>query len=91
MILVSLNPVEDIVVVAPSPGSTPIELLNPLSHLRGRVLAVGPGKYINGKPVRPDVKVNDMVHVPQGKAIEAIFDQKRVWITRESELLAVED
>jgi len=85
-----IKPVEDIVVIEPVTGVSPIELLNPLSYLKGRVLAVGPGQYVCGKILPPDVKVNDVVHVPQGKAIEAVFDQKRVWITRERELLAVE-
>ncbi len=85
-----INPVDDIVVIAPHAGTSPVELLNPLSYLRGRVLAVGPGLYIRGKLYPPDVKVNDMVFLAQGKAIEAVFDNKRVWITREKELLAVE-
>ena len=85
-----INPVEDIVVVAPEAGTSPLELLNPMKYLRGRVLAVGPGLYIRGKLLPPDVRVHDMVFLAKGKAIEAVFDNKRVWLTRECELLAVE-
>jgi chaperonin GroES len=87
-----LNPIEDIVVVAPEIARTAIEMLDPRSSLRGRVLAVGPGRVTSeGVLVESEIKVNDMVRLAPSKAIEAIFDSKRVWITRERELLAVED
>lgn len=87
-----IRPVEDIVVVAPAMGTTAIELLDPRSCLRGRILAVGPGRMTSdGVLIESEVQVNDMVRLAPAKAIEAIFDNKRVWITRERELLAVED
>lgn len=86
-----INPVEDIVVVAPLPPRSTIEMLRPDVFMRGRVLAVGPGLMIRGKLLVPDVKVNDTVHLAPGKSIDCVFDQKKVWITRERELLAVED
>jgi len=86
-----LEPVEDIVIIAPAPPRTAIERLCPDLFMRGRVLAVGPGVVIRGKRIAPEVKVNDIVHLMRGKSIEAVFDQDRVWITRERELIAVED
>lgn len=86
-----MTPIDDIVLIAPVIGTRASELLDPQSCLRGRVLAVGPGRITSeGVLIPPDVKVNDMVRLAPGKAIEAIFDQKRVWVTRERELLAVE-
>jgi co-chaperonin GroES (HSP10) len=86
-----ITPIEDIVVVAPEIGAGAIEVLDPRSALRGRVLAVGPGRMTSdGVLIAADIRVNDMVRLSPGKSIEAIFDQKRVWITREREILAVE-
>lgn len=86
-----INPIEDIVLVAPEMGATAIELLDPRSCLRGRVLAVGPGRVTSeGVLIEPEIRKNDMVRLAPSKSIEAIFDSKRVWITREREILAVE-
>ncbi len=86
-----IKPLEDIVVVAPSPPRTSIEMLRPDLCLRGRVLAVGPGVVICGMRIPSYVNVGDIVHLAPGKNVEAVFDNKRVWITRERELLAVEE
>lgn len=86
-----MTPIDDIVLVAPAMGTTAIELLDPRSCLRGRILAVGPGRVTSeGVLIEPEVRVNDMVRLAPGKSIEAIFDSKRVWVTREREILAVE-
>ena len=86
-----ITPIEDIVVVAPALARTAIEMLDPRSCLRGRVLAIGPGRVTSeGVLIPPEVKVNDMVRLAPGKSIEAVFDQKPVWITREREILACE-
>lgn len=86
-----MTPIEDIVLIAPAPPRGAIEMLEPMHCLRGRVLAVGPGRVTSeGVLIAPDIQVNDMVRLAPGKAIEAVFDQKRVWVTREREILAVE-
>ena len=86
-----IEPVEDVIVVMPVLGTSPIHMIDPRYDLRGRVLAVGPGRYTSDGVLIPvDVKVNDTVRLAPAKAIEAEFDGKRVWITRERELLAVE-
>lgn len=87
-----ITPIEDIVVVAPALARTAIEMLDPRSCLRGRVLAIGPGRVTSeGVLIPPEVQVNDMVRLAPSKAIEAIFDQKKIWIMRERDLLAVEE
>lgn len=77
-----VSPIDNLVFVAPEAQSGLVEIPDARRALRGRVLAAGPKVS--------EVKVNDMVRLALGKAIEAVFDQRRVWITRESELLAVE-
>lgn len=78
-----IRPIDDIVVVAPVLGRTPIELLNTRMYHRGRVLAAG--------PKCTEVKVNDTVHLEPCRSIEAVFDGKPAWITREEQILAVEE
>jgi chaperonin GroES len=86
-----VEPISDIVIVMPVLGERSIEMVDLRFDLRGRVLAVGPGRVTSeGVLIPPDVKVNDTVRLAPAKAIEAVFDSKRVWVTRESELLAVE-
>jgi hypothetical protein len=80
---ISVSPIEDLVFVAPEARAGLIEVIDPRAAFRGRVLAAGPDAR--------DVRVNDMVHLSPGKAIEAVFEQRRVWVTREPEILAVED
>lgn len=86
-----MTPIEDIVLIAPALARGAIEMLDTAQCLRGRVLAVGPGRVTSeGILIAPEVRVNDMVRLSPGKAIEAVFDQKRVWVTRCREILAVE-
>ena len=86
-----MTPISDIVLVAPEIANAVIQQLDPRGALRGRVLAVGPGHITSeGVLVPTDLKVNDMVRLAPGKSIEAVFEQKRVWVTRAREILAVE-
>ena len=53
-----ITPIEDIVVVAPALARTAIEMLDPRSCLRGRVLAIGPGRVTSeGVLIEPEIKV----------------------------------
>jgi co-chaperonin GroES (HSP10) len=86
-----VSPIDDLVFVSPELSNAIVQQLDPRVALRGRVLAVGPGRRTSdGVLVEPDVKVGDVVRLAPGKAIEAVFDQRRVWVSRERELLAVE-
>ena len=78
----SVNPIDDIVILAPLLAQTHVVVIEQRTAFRGRVLAKG--------PKATEIKVNDMVHVAPSRAIEAVFDQARCWVTRASELLAVE-
>ena len=78
----SVNPIDDIVILAPLLAQTHVVVIEQRTAFRGRVLAKGPKAM--------DIKVNDMVHVAPSRAIEAVFDKARCWVTRASELLAVE-
>lgn len=75
-------PISDLVFAGPELQAALVQLPDPRSDLRGRVLAVG--------PKATEVKVGDMVRLAPGKSIEAVFEQKRTWVTREPEILAVE-
>jgi len=86
-----MTPIEDIVLVSPVLESVAVELLDPRASLRGRVIAVGPGRLTSeGVRIEPEIRSGDMVRLAPGRSIEAVFDQRRVWVTREREVLAVE-
>ena len=86
-----MTPIDDIVLVSPVMGTTAIELLDPRSSLRGKVIAVGPGRVTSeGVLIEPEIRPGDMVHLAPGRSIEAVFGERRVWVTREREILAVE-
>ena len=79
----SVQPIGDIVFVYPEVSASKIEVLNHRAGLRGRVAAAGPEVT--------EIRVNDMVRLAPGRTIEAVFDQKQVWVTREDQILAVEE
>lgn len=54
---------------------------------KGEVLAIGDGKYIDGKLVPLSVKVSDIVLFQWGDQIK--IDSEEYFIVRESEILAV--
>jgi chaperonin GroES len=61
---------------------------------KGRVLAVGPGRYPFGSGVRVPmtVKVGDLVHHAAHPGFDVtLSDGKEVLVIRESELLVIED
>jgi len=56
---------------------------------RGKVLAVGPGKYEDGKLVPMSVKVGDKVLYGKYSGTEITLDNEQFLILRESDVLAV--
>ena len=56
---------------------------------RGKVLAVGPGKYEDGKLVPLDVKKGDRILIGKYSGSEIKIDGEEYVILREDEILAV--
>jgi chaperonin GroES len=56
---------------------------------QGEILAVGPGRYEDGKRIPPDVKVGDTVLYGKYSGTEVTLDGDQVLILRESDVLAV--
>jgi chaperonin GroES len=56
---------------------------------QGEILAVGPGRYEDGKRIPPDVKVGDKVLYGKYSGTEVTLDGEQVLILRESDVLAV--
>lgn len=54
---------------------------------RGKVIAVGKGRYDDGVLITPQVKVGDSVLFQWGDQIK--FDDKEYFIVRESEIIAI--
>jgi co-chaperonin GroES (HSP10) len=88
-----IEPLGDLVFIVPeSEDGLKIASIDARTSLRGRVVAVGPGLPLpEGGYLPCDVKVGDIVRLSPGRTIEAVFNQQRTWITRESTLLAVEE
>jgi chaperonin GroES len=55
----------------------------------GEILAVGPGRYDDGKRVPMDVKVGDKVLFGKYSGTEVMIDGEPLLILRESDVLAV--
>lgn len=84
-----MKPLGELCVIAPCIDS-PL-LLDPRIALRGRVMAAGPGRPLpDGRLAPMEVRENDVVRIKQGNAIEGIYQGKRIWIVRESDLLCIE-
>src|SRR5271167_33589 len=56
---------------------------------QGQILAVGPGRYEEGKRIPPDVKVGDKVLYGKYSGTEVTVDGEQVLILRESDVLAI--
>ena len=56
---------------------------------QGEIIAVGPGKYEDGKLVPMGVKVGDMVLYGKYSGTEVTIDGEQLLILRESDVLAV--
>ena len=91
---VSLQPLEDRIVVKPSEGEemTASGLVIPDTAKEkpqeGEVLAVGPGRFEDGNRVPLDVKVGDKVIYSKYGGTEVKVGGDEVLILRESDILA---
>lgn len=86
-----VTPLGELCFIAPESMDGLIQTLDPAKALRGRIVAMGPGRPMpDGSAAPMSVQVGDVVRIKQGNAVEAVFDQKQHWIVRESDLLAVE-
>jgi chaperonin GroES len=56
---------------------------------QGEIVAVGPGRYEDGKRIPPDVKVGDKVLYGKYSGTEVTIDTEQLLILRESDVLAV--
>ena len=56
---------------------------------QGEILAVGPGRYEEGKRIPPDVKVGDRVLYGKYSGTEVTIEGEQTLILRESDVLAV--
>src|SRR5579862_2810633 len=56
---------------------------------QGEIVAVGPGRYEDGKRIPPDVKTGDKVLYGKYSGTEVTIDGEQVLILRESDVLAV--
>jgi chaperonin GroES len=55
----------------------------------GEVVAVGPGRYEDGKRIAPEVKVGDRVIFSKYAGTEVKYNDVEYMVMRESDLLAV--
>ena len=91
---VSLQPLEDRIVVKPSEGEemTASGLVIPDTAKEkpqeGEVLAVGPGRFEDGQRVPLDVKVGDKVIYSKYGGTEIKVDGEDLLVLRESDVLA---
>lgn len=86
-----ITPLGELCFVQPESIEGIVQVLDERKALRGRIVACGPGRPLaDGNSAPMEVKVGDVVRLRQGNAVEAVFDQKRHWIVRESDLLCIE-
>lgn len=86
-----VTPLGELCFIAPESLDGLIQTLDPGKSFRGRIVAAGPGRPLpDGSSAPMAVRVGDVVRIKQGNAVEAVFENKRHWIVRESDLLAVE-
>ena len=92
---VSLQPLEDRIVVKPSEGEemTASGLVIPDTAKEkpqeGEVLAVGPGRFEDGNRVPLDVKEGERVLFAKYSGTEIKLEQEEYLILREADILAV--
>jgi co-chaperonin GroES (HSP10) len=66
-------------------------VVDPRKSWRGKVLAAGPGAPLPDGSLAPmECKIGDIVHVRPTQAIEAVFGHTQVWVTDDSNILAIE-
>lgn len=94
---VKCRPVEDRVLLKMHlvDGQTPGGILLPhqreMLDTRGTVIAVGPGKWVNGNLIPISLQVGDVVVIPpyQGPAITVVVDEEEYVVIKECDVLCV--
>lgn len=85
------TPLGELCVIRPESLDGLVQTLDPRKAFRGRIITCGPGRPLpDGSSAPMEVKAGDIVRIKQGNAIEGIYSGERIWIVRESDLLAVE-
>lgn len=88
--MLPIQPIGDLLFVEPEANTSRI-ITDPRASWRGKVVAAGPGAPLpDGTLVPMEVGVGDYVRLKPTNAIESVFNQTRVWIVKESDVLAVE-
>jgi chaperonin GroES len=59
-----------------------------MTYVRGEVVAVGPGRVQDGKPVDMNLKVGDIVFLGKRTGVEIEHDGQKVTIVRASNIFA---
>lgn len=90
--MLPIQPIGDLLFVEPAQlEATKIVIIDPRSAWRGRVVAAGPGApRPDGSTVPMECKPGDYVRLKPTNAIESVWNQTRIWIVKESDVLAVE-
>ena len=92
----NLKPLEDRVIIEPNKeeektksGIILPETASKEKPEQGKIVAVGPGKYENGKRIAMDVKVGDKVIFSKYGPDEIKVDNREYLIARASDILAI--
>jgi len=92
----NLKPLEDRVIIEPikeeektKSGIILPETASKEKPEQGKIVAVGPGKYENGKRIAMDVKVGDKVIFSKYGPDEIKVDNREYLIARASDILAI--
>lgn len=91
--MLPIQPIGDLLFVEPAQlEASKIVIVDPRQAWRGKVVAAGPGAPLpDGTLVPMEVGVGDYVRLKPTNAIESVWNQTRVWIVREADVLAVEN
>ena len=93
---INLEPLYDKVVIKPAPAETKTksgivlpDTAEKEKPQEGEVIAVGRGKYIDGKLIRPQVKIGDKVLYKKYGPDEINIDGEEYLIGSEEDILAI--
>jgi len=91
----TFKPLHDLILVDvikpdPTKGGILIASEDLLKPIKGKVLAVGPGKYEKGKLVEVPVKVGDVVTWSRGAVQKYTIDKEEFNVVPASQLIGVE-
>ena len=96
MSTINLEPLYDKVVIKPAPAETKTksgivlpDTAEKEKPQKGEIIAVGRGKYIDGKLIRPQVKIGDNVLYKKYGPDEINIDGEEYLIGSEEDILAI--